>query len=127
RAVASEEERGAVELVCAGFRYRVHLSAAKTAELRGVAAGLNFEFLQRINVDASTDFHRARSVVVDAVQDELIGVFGAAACCEPAAITKSGALARHECTGYEICQGREIAAVQRQVDNFLVFDDRAQR
>jgi hypothetical protein len=70
--VAQKLEHGTVKLVGSGLDGSVDHRAAATAEFRGIVAGLDLEFLDRIHIGVENVAGVIVRVVVDAVQHEVV-------------------------------------------------------
>ena len=61
-----------MELVCARLDLNIDDAAVGAAEFRGIGAGLNLEFLDRIHAREDDDRIQIQLVIVDAVEQEII-------------------------------------------------------
>ena len=93
--VAHELEEPAVKLIGATFQDDIDLSAACPPELGRVIAGLNLEFLDRVDGRKSDILVEVGIVVIDSIQQEVVGLVAGAVDVDGAALRRVlGALGR---------------------------------
>src|SRR5206468_8050010 len=78
RRVAKEHQARAVHLVGAGLGHDRYQTAGRQAVLRLVGRGRDFELLDRVHREVLARLAHLRPRVVDAVDDEAVGVLAAA-------------------------------------------------
>ena len=136
KAVVAQEAVGhAVEGVAARLGDHVDLSARVASLLGRVEIGLDLEFLDRLDVGTHHDHQRQPGVVVDAVVQIVVGVLAVPVHEQFGAGTQVvGARAAHDRAAHAAAGPRnsgrqrrelhEVAAVQRQLLNLPLLDDR---
>ena len=134
-AVADEFINIAVHLVAAGLRDDIDLGAARSAELRRIAAGLDFEFLHSVRRRAERQGIERWVRIRGAVEKKVVGVGPPAADAQGGILlgppvqrvggARLGAGARVDARR-EQRQLQEVPAVERKFFSHLGLDDFAQ-
>ncbi len=118
--VPEESEYAAVERVAARFGGEIHHAAVEPAELCGRAVALNLELLNGVDNRVVRDLARLRLQDGDAVEQILVRA-------RPAPVDAGQHGVRRQ--GYTRCDGGERdeqTAVQRELDDLFMFDNRTQ-